>query len=178
MNVKLRICTPWLEFGPPARTRLLLFAEDPNPARGMAEFRRFEEAGFDVALCSGPCDGCVCPLKKGGACRLVEAADLVLMGPGVARHRAVVAAMIQHSRPGLPIVVQMLRGDSGQCPPACVPSYFPVSVDGQIRSLWRVLDRPTPPHPSAAPRPQPAATGPQSTSEPSTEARLLDLLGW
>jgi len=177
--MKQPICSPLLEFGHSARTRLLLFVEEPSPALGVAEFRRFEEAGFDLALCSGPCEGRVCPLKKGGDCRLVDVADLVVMGPGVAGHRAKVAAAIQHTRPGLPIVVQMLRGDSGQCPPACVPSYYPVSVDGQIRSLWRALERPNPPHPSAAPRPSLAAPGPKpSTAEPSTEARLLDLLGW
>ena len=48
-----------------------------------------------------------------------------------------------------------------------------------IRTLWRTLDRWSPTHPSAAPRPEPAATRPKpSTVEPSTEARLLELLGW
>jgi len=140
--MKQPICNPMLEFGHPALTRLLLLVEEPSPALGMAELRLFEEAGFDVALCSGPCEDGVCPLERGGDCRLVVAADLVVMGPAVTRHRAEIAAAIQHTRPGLPIVVQMLRGDSGQCPPACIPSYYPVSVDGRIRSLWWALERP------------------------------------
>ena len=150
--MKQRTCSSWSEFRHPTRPRLLI--EDPSPALEVAEFRRFEEAGFEVALCSGPNESCGCPLVDGYDCWLVEQADVVLMGPGMADHRAEVAAAIQHRRPGLPIVAQMPRADSGPCPPGCMPSYFPISVDGQIRSLWRALDRPNIPHPSAGKRPQ------------------------
>jgi hypothetical protein len=138
-----------------------LHVEDPSAALEMSEFRLFDEAGFDVALCSGPCLGEECTLVAGDDCRLVAEADLVLMGPGMAIHRAEVAAAIQHHRPGVPVVVQVPRADPGQCPPGCIANAYPSSVDGQVRALWRVLDE-----------------RPPSTAVDPTMARLIDLLGW
>lgn len=150
------------------RPRLLI--EDPDPALQVAEFRLFEEAGFDVALCAGPCEGDECSLIAGRGCELVDAADLVLMGPGMRDHRAEVADAILHQRPALPIVAQVPRSAPEQCPPGCVPGYYPVSVDGQIRLLWRALDTQSPAPAAEAPAP--------STAASSTMARLVDLLGW
>jgi hypothetical protein len=143
----------------------------------MSEFRLFADAGFDVALCSGPSDGEECPLVEGGDCRLVDDADLVLMGPGMAGHRAEVAAAILHHREDLPVVVQVPRSDVNQCPPGCVANPYPSSVDGQVRALWRVLDgRPSADRPASPPAPP--DTPYPSTAESSTMARLIDLLGW
>jgi len=155
---------PWWEDQPQHRPRLLI--EDPSPALEVAEFRCFEDAGFDVALCSGPGEDQGCPLVTGDGCRLVDGADVVLMGPGMAAHRSEVAAAIHRRRPGVPIVVQVPRDDAGQCPPGCVAETVPASVDGQVRAVSRALDHP------------PADTPPPSSAATATMARLVDLLGW
>jgi len=77
--MKQRTFSPWSELRHRQRPRLLI--EDPSPALQGAEFRRFEDSGFDVALCTGPDEGHGCPLENGDDCRLAELADVVLMGP-------------------------------------------------------------------------------------------------
>jgi hypothetical protein len=136
--VKQRTLSPWSDVRHRQRPRVLV--EDPHPALQVAEFRSFEDAGFDVAVCSGPGESNPCPLEEGGECRLAELADVVVMGPGMAPHRAAVAAEMLRRRPDVPIVVQIPRGDPGQCPPGCIAQYTPISVDGQIRSVWRALE--------------------------------------
>ena len=128
------------EWGPRHGQRARLLIEDPDPGLQVSEFRSFEEAGFDVALCSGPGEGDVCPLEEGGECRLAELADIILMGPGMAPHRAALAGEIHRRRPDLPVVVQIPRGRSDQCPPGCSALECPSSVGGQIRALERALD--------------------------------------
>jgi len=156
---------------PRGRCRPRLLIEDPCPALQPVEFRRFEEAGFDVALCAGPGDGETCPLVAGRQCRLAEDADLVLIGPGLVR-RGEIAAAHHERRPRLPVVAQVPRTDPGQCPAGCIADYSPASVDGEIRSLWRALDqrRPSPPEATGLPAPSSAVS--------PTAARLIDLLGW
>jgi len=159
----------WSE--PHTRRRPRLLIEDPSPALEVAEFRSFEDSGFDVALCRGPAEGDPCPLTKGCDCRLVDDADVVLMGPGMADHRAEVAAAIHRRRPGLPVVVQIPRHEGASCPPGCVADEYPASVGGQVRAVWRALDgRPATRRAGDTPPPSTAAT--------STTARLVDLLGW
>lgn len=135
--MKQRTLSSWSEARHRQRPRVLI--EDPHPALQVAEFRSFDDAGLDVAVCSGPSEGNACPLEDGGDCRLAELADVVVMGPGMAPHRAAVAAEMRRRRPGVPIVVQIPRGDPGQCPPGCIAQYTPTSVEGQIRSVWRAL---------------------------------------
>ncbi|HVW33528.1 MAG TPA: hypothetical protein VHL53_13400 [Acidimicrobiia bacterium] len=159
--MKQRPFRSWSEHRP----RLLI--EDPSPALELAEFRTFEESGFDVALCSGPGEDDGCPLAAGGDCPLVDGADVVIMGPGMAAHRAEVSEAIHRRRPDLPVVVQVPPHDRAECPPGCIPAGYPSSVDGQVRSVWRALDR-------GAPAPAPAPSGALTP----TEARLIDLLGW
>jgi hypothetical protein len=136
--MKRRMLNPWSEVGHGPRPRLLI--EDPHPVLQVADFRWFEDAGFDVAVCSGPGEGDPCPLGEGGACRLAELADVVMMGAGMAPHREAVAAAMHRSRPDVPVVVQMPREDPGPCPPGCIAQYTPTTVNGQIRSLWKALD--------------------------------------
>jgi hypothetical protein len=120
------------------RPRLLV--EDPSPALHVSEFRRFHDAGFDVALCNGPGDDAAgCPLVHGGDCRLADEADIVVMGPGMAPCRTEIAAAHHRHRPELPVVVQVPRSDPGQCPAGCFADHYPSSIDGQIRRLWRAL---------------------------------------
>jgi hypothetical protein len=153
------------------RPRLLV--EDPDPALHVAEFRRFHDAGFDVALCGGPGDDSDrCPLVHGGECRLAEEADVVLIGPGMASCRDDVAAAHHRLRPDLPVVVQVPRSDPDQCPTGCIPDCYPSSVDGQIRSLWRAVET----GPWA--RRRAAVAEPALPAAGSTIARLVNLLGW
>jgi hypothetical protein len=153
------------------RPRLLI--EDPDGALQVSDFRLFDEAGLDVALCHGPepCDPC--PLVEEGRCGLAEEADVVLIGSGMAPYRADVAAAHRRSRPDRPVVVAVSRHDGEVPPQGCVPLTVPLSVGGQIRAVWRALDGP-----AAGRAPAPPDTPPPSAAESATMARLVDLLGW
>ena len=51
--------------GAARRPRVLV--EDDHPALAISDFSLFEEAGFDVAFCSGPGDEPdACPVLRGG----------------------------------------------------------------------------------------------------------------
>lgn len=135
--MKQHTSRPWTEVRHRQRPRVLI--EDPHPALQVAEFRRFQEAGLDVAVCTGPGEGDPCPLEEGGDCHLADLADVVVLGPGMAPHRAAWAHALHRRRPDVPVVVQIPREDPGQCPPGCIAQPTPCSVDGQIRSVWRAL---------------------------------------
>jgi hypothetical protein len=195
--MKQRDFSSWSQ---PGHSRPRLLIEDPDPALRLADFSLFTESGLDVALCSGPSAEEPCPLVGAGECRLADAADVVLMGLGMAGHRHEVAAALHRRRPALPVLVEVRRHGKETAPEGCAPLRVPVSVDGQIRAVWRALDRPArpAPFPSASPWPRdpeaqpresshraPAAPWPRdpsapapSTAESSLEARLADLLGW
>jgi hypothetical protein len=165
-----RAFSPWSHTG---RVRPRLLIEDPDGALQVSEFRLFEEAGLDVALCHGPAPCDPCPLVEQGNCKLAAEADVVLIGSGMAPHRAEVAAAHQRTRPDRPVVVAVRRDNGEVPPPGCVPLTVPSSVDGQIRAVWRALDGPV-----ARWAPAPPATPPPSAAESATMARLVDLLGW
>jgi len=165
-----RAFSPWSHAGQ-VRPRLLI--EDPDGALQVSDFRLFEEAGLDVALCHGPAPCDPCPLVTKGNCQLAAEADVVLIGSGMAPYRDEVAAAHRRTRPDLPVVVAVRRHDGEVPPPDCVPLTVPSSVAGQIRAVWRALDRPV-----ASRAPAPTATPPPSAAESATMARLADLLGW
>jgi hypothetical protein len=113
----------WYSPGRPGhRPRVLV--EDDHPALAISDFSRFEQAGFDVAYCSGPgaAAGC-CPVLRGQRCALVEGADAVLHGldPGLG-----VAAAIRRRHPGTAVI---------EPPGAC-------SVPGQVAAVRQALTRP------------------------------------
>ena len=118
------------------RPRLLI--EDGRPALAISDFSLFQEAGFDVAFCSGPgSDPRGCPLLRGQPCALADKADVVLHGldPGLG-----VAAAVRGRRPDLPVVVEQAPqrdGAIGPVPAGCVPLGYPCSVRGQIDTLLR-----------------------------------------
>lgn len=118
------------------RPRLLI--EDDRPALAISDFSLFQDAGFDVAYCSGPGDDPgACPLQRGQRCPLLDGADVVLhaLDPGLG-----IAAVIRRQRPGLPVVVEQDRQQNGnpdQVPAGCVPLGYPCSVRGQIDALLR-----------------------------------------
>ena len=120
------------------RPRLLI--QDDHPVLAISDFSLFEQAGFDIAYCSGPGDDlAACPLLRGQRCPLVADADAVLHGLDPALG---IAAGICRQRPGMPVVIeQRRRGDNSlrPAPDGCTPLPGSSSVQGQIDSLWRVL---------------------------------------
>ena len=120
------------------RPRILI--EDGHPALAMSDFSLLEQAGFDVAYCSGPGDDLTaCPLVRGKQCPVLAGADAVLHGLDPALG---IAAAIRCQRPGMPVVVQQRRRADGSLlpvPDGCTPLAFPCSVKGQIDALWRAL---------------------------------------
>lgn len=134
--------SPWSR---PEQDRPRLLIEDPDRALLISDFRLLEESGFDVALCQGPGQGEPCPLVEHGQCDLADAADVVLMGPGMAGDRDEVSAALHRQRPDRPVVVEVRTHEGELPPPDCVPLSVPTSVNGQIRAVWRALDRPATP---------------------------------
>jgi hypothetical protein len=125
------------------RPRVLI--EDAHPALQISDFSLFEQAGFDVAYCSGPGHVVACPLLRGQQCPLVAGADAVLHGLDPALG---IAAAICRQRPSLPVVAGQRRHDGSlqSVPSGCTPPMFPCSVKGQIDALWRALaNRPSAP---------------------------------
>jgi hypothetical protein len=109
----------WYSPGRPGR-RPRVLVEDDHPALAIADFSRFGQAGFDVAYCSGP--GGVrsdCPVLRGQRCALLDGADAVLHGLGI-------AGAIRRQRPGIAVI---------ELPAGC-------SVPGQIAALRQALTQP------------------------------------
>jgi hypothetical protein len=118
------------------RPRVLI--EDDHPALAISDFSLFEEAGLDIAFCSGPGeDPGACPLLCGEPCPVLARAQAVLHGldPGLG-----IATAIRRQRPGLPVVVEQRHGPGGTlAPEGCTPLPYPSSVKGQIDAVWRAL---------------------------------------
>jgi hypothetical protein len=118
------------------RPRVLI--EDDHPALAISDFSLFEQAGLDVAFCSGPSeDPRVCPLLRGAPCQVLAHAEAVLHGLDPALG---LVAAIRRQRPDLPVVAEQRRGPGGDLPPeGCAPLPYPSSVKGQIDAVWRAL---------------------------------------
>lgn len=122
------------------RPRVLI--EDDHPALAISDFSRFEQAGFDVAFCSGPGDDpAACPLLRGRPCPALAAADVVLhdLEPGLG-----IAEAIRRQHPGIPVVAEQRRDAGGNLQRVsqdCIPLVFGCSVKGQIDALWRAAAR-------------------------------------
>ena len=120
------------------RPRVLV--EDDHSSLAISDFSAFQDAGFDIAFCSGPgCPPQDCPLLRGQACGVLAGADAVLHGldPGLG-----IAAAIRRQRPGVAVVVEQNRradGSLAAVPDGCVPLIFPCSVKGQVDALRRAL---------------------------------------
>ena len=121
------------------RPRLLI--EHDHPALMISDFSLFRNAGFDVALCSGPGDDATaCPLLSGRQCAVLDGADVLLHGLDL---RLGIAAAIRRVRPRLPVVVeQRRRGPAADPVPAgCVPLDYASSARGQIDALLWTVER-------------------------------------
>lgn len=125
------------------RPRVLI--EDDRPALAISDFSRFQQAGFDVAFCSGPGpDEAACPLLNtppavAGPCPALSGADVVLHGLDA---RLDVAGSIRRAFPAKPVVVrQRGRDERGEqaIPDGCLALAPECSVPGQISVLKRAL---------------------------------------
>jgi hypothetical protein len=122
------------------RPRVLV--EDDRPALAVSDFSKFQEAGFDVAFCSGPGQArAACPLLRGQECELLTGADAVLHGldGGLG-----IAAAIRLRHPDLPVLAEQRRGADGNLEPVpegCLPLAYACSVPGQVAALRQALAR-------------------------------------
>jgi hypothetical protein len=114
--------------------------EDGHEALAISDFSLFEQAGFDIAFCSGPGeDFRACPLLRGEPCPVPARADAVLHGLDPALG---IAAAIRRRNPGLPVVVKQHRrpgAGPSPVPEGCTQLPGSCSVQGQIDALRRVL---------------------------------------
>lgn len=120
------------------RPRVLI--EDDGAALAISDYSAFQDAGFDVAFCSGP--GAVreaCPLLRGQECDMLTGADVVL-------HRlsapSGIAEAIRRRHPGVPVVAEQRRRDDGSLEPVpegCVPMVYASSVNGQLDAIREAL---------------------------------------
>lgn len=123
--------------GRASRFRVLI--ETGDPLAEISDFTAFREAGLEVALCSGPThEPRECPLVRGDACSLVDAADavFVLLDTHESRGRSVLQALVA-SHPQTPVVLACSRAgnDTLDLPEGVVRLPMPASVGGQIRVL-------------------------------------------
>jgi len=122
------------------RPRVLV--EDDRPALAISDFSSFQDAGFDVAICSGPGrDAQDCPLLRGQECVVLARADAVLHGLDPALG---IAEAIRQRHPDIAVLVERSRGaDEGPqaAPAGSIPLPSPCSVPGQVEALRRALAR-------------------------------------
>ena len=122
------------------RPRVLI--EDDRPALAISDFSLFQQAGFDIAFCSGPAPGpdeTACPPLRGEPCPALAGADAVLHGLDP---RLGVAEAIRRVLPGTPVIVRrrcLEPGCEQAAPDGCVPLAPDCSVPGQIDALSRAL---------------------------------------
>jgi hypothetical protein len=128
---------------PAGKPRVLI--EDPSGVAAVSDHSLFREAGFEVAVCSGPDRSTACPLVTGGRCELAESADVVLFGLDVddpAGRDVLHAHLRRHAEK--PVVVALRRhGDALQlddAPATCTVLPAAASVGGQVRALRRAMD--------------------------------------
>jgi hypothetical protein len=119
------------------RPRMLV--ESDSEALAISDFSLFQQAGFDVAFCSGPGrNPRACPLLRGQECAMLAGADVVLHGLDPALG---IAAAIRQARPDLPVVAEQSPGEDGsiEVPDGCLPLVYPCSVHGQVDAVRRAL---------------------------------------
>jgi len=131
----------WYSPGRPGhRPRVLI--EDDHPALAISDFSLFQQAGFDVAYCSGPGGAAGnCPLLRGQRCVVLDGADAVLHGLDP---RLGIAAAIRRQHPGIAVVTEQRHDPDGgpdQAAEGCAQLTFASSVPGQVDALRRELAR-------------------------------------
>jgi hypothetical protein len=93
----------------PSRTgRARVLIEHPDPATLWAEAEAMRDAGYDVAVCTGPTKTFerasvrqTCPLLVDGHCSLVEQADVVVSTTDLGESQSLLAALSERRTPAL-----------------------------------------------------------------------------
>lgn len=127
----------WYSPGRPGR-RPRVLVENDSKALEISDFSLFQQAGFDVAFCSGPgrAPG-ACPLLQGHKCDVLAGADVVLHGLDQG-----IAQAIRRAHPDVAVVLEQPRnadGSEGTVPDGCRPLAFRCSVHGQVEALRQEL---------------------------------------
>ena len=126
---------------PAGKPRVLV--EDPSELATISDHSLFRQAGFDVAVCSGPDPTAACPLVGKGTCALADNADVVLFGLDLddpAARDVLHAHLRRHAE--RPVVVALRRDtDVGPLDDAAACTVLPTStsVGGQVRALRRAM---------------------------------------
>jgi hypothetical protein len=98
----------------PRTDRPRVLVENPDRAELMAHADILREAGYDVAVCSGPSEGkdrkaCGCPLLEGEGCTLVAGADVVVSTASLTGSDDILAALREEG--SLPVVFEVSPPD-------------------------------------------------------------------
>lgn len=132
------------------RPRVLI--EDDDRVLAVSDLHQFGDAGFDVAVCSGPgVSRSECPLLSGTACPLVDGADVVLhrLDPALG-----IEEVVRRSRPDIAVVATVHRCGRTVAPDGAGttqlrPLDSTSSLSAQLRTLRSALTaRPRRPNPS------------------------------
>lgn len=120
-----------------------VLVEESAAVTEVTDYSLFRQAGFDVAVCTGPDESTPCPLADGKRCPLARDADVVLFGLDLddpAARRVLQAH--RHRHPKTPVVIEapdLRHVDVVSTIPNRIILRTPTSVAGQIRALWRAV---------------------------------------
>ncbi len=136
--MKQRVPRRSWQAAPAAGHRPRVLVEDDHPALAISDFSLFEQAGFDVAFCTGPGDDpAACPALRAEQCPVLAGADVVLHGLDP---RLGVPKAIRRQCPATPVLLRRHCADGGSEPVrGCVLLAPQCSVRGQIEALRRAL---------------------------------------
>jgi len=98
----------------PRSTKPRVLVENPDRAELLAHADILRDAGYDVAICTGPDTGrgrkaCGCPLLEGERCALVDGSDVVVSTSSLNGSDDILAAL--QAQGSLPVVFEVSPPD-------------------------------------------------------------------
>lgn len=103
--------------------------------------------GVDVTVCTGPGDGVRCPVLRGGACELVDGADVVV-NMLVSDHGRRIADRVLAQRRPAEVVYEVRLSEvrrNGSPPDDAELIATPVTQDRLLRAVGAAIERARPP---------------------------------
>jgi hypothetical protein len=137
-----------LEEWPPRSGRPRVLVEDPDGAVLWASARILEEAGYDVACCQGPTPAgggvarTCCPLLTGGACPLVEGADVVVSTTSLPESAEILEAVASHRAPLVVAGPERVVCERVEPIGAGTALPFPVTTEKLVGAVAAALEEP------------------------------------
>ena len=116
---------------------LRVVVETDDATLAVSDFSCFRDAGFDVAVCSGPDTEHRCPAIDGEPCALVASAAVVVNAFTDASTQHAVAHAVHATAPKVPMVVSVVPGMSDELPDGCTTLRRHTSVNGQTDAVRR-----------------------------------------